>query len=716
MTMVDARGRGPWRLGVDIGGTFTDIVLAFPDGEVLLWKEDTTHGELELGVKRGVESLAQSLGLSMQQLLAGASLFVHGSTVATNAVIERRGTAVGLLTTAGFRDSLYFRDGYKWERFNPRLERPLDFVERYRRLGVRERVDRNGTVLTALDDGSVAELAADLKARSVEAVAVSLLWSHANPTHERRLKELLEREMPGVPVMLSSDILPEIGEWVRTSATVLSAYVYPAAATYLRRLETWLRESGLERPLLIMQVNGGCATVDAALRVPVALLASGPAAAPTAGRHVGRLAGSSDVITIDMGGTSLDVSVISSGAIPRSRNMMVEHQPIGVPGVELHSIGAGGGSIAWIDSGGAMRVGPESAGSTPGPAAYARGGTRPTVTDANVILGYLSPGAFLGGRRTLDVEAARAAMEEHIAQPLGIDIGTAAAGVIRVVNAAMVSAIRSVSVERGIDPRPFLMIAGGGAGALHAGRLAQQLGMRRIMVPREAGTLSAFGMTVADVRHDYQATLHTNSATPRLDEVAAAIAELEDRARADLRRSGFADEQIRLERSVDARYEGQVNELITPVPAGDVDHQTLAAVAEAFHALHEERYTYALAGRPIEYLHWRVSGVGVLERESSGSTFPTVTSDAGQPSATGHRSAYFEESGAYVDTPTYDAAAFGPGQSLVGPALIDSATTTVVVLPAQRLVADGRGSFLLEFGVDPVAVGSLVDGTHGEAA
>jgi N-methylhydantoinase A len=682
-----------YRVGVDIGGTFTDIVVWGEHG-VLLWKQDTTPESPDRGVQAGLANVAAELELDLRSFLERVSLLVHGSTVATNMVIQRSGARVGLVCTEGFRDSLYFRDGFKWDRFNPRLPRPDDLVSRRLRLGVRERIDRAGDVVVPLEETSVRAVAAQLRAEEVEAVAVCLLWAHANPAHEQRVRELLAEELPEMPVLLSSDILPELGEWVRTSATVLSSFVYGGSRDYLRRLQAWLAEQGLAVPVLIMQVNGGCTSVDQALRLPVAMIHSGPAAAPAAALQVGRRADARDLITIDMGGTSFDVCLIDGGEVPRGRALEVEHQPIGVPGVEIHSIGAGGGSLAWIDAGGALRVGPRSAGARPGPAAYGRGGTLPTVTDANVVLGYLSPEAFLGGRRALRRDLAAEAIRVHVADSLGLHVEEAAAGMIRIVNQNMVDAIGIVSIERGIDPRPFLLIAGGGAGALHAAALATELGMGRVLVPTEAGTLSAYGMTVTDVRHDYAGALHTDSSAPALGAIAELYARLELQAGTELGQAGFSDGAVRLRRTVDARYVGQVHELLVAVPDGPLDEDAIARVEEGFHRLHDQRYGWSAPRRPVEFLHWRLAAAGLIEVAAE-QAFDGQAAVAAAPARRGSRRAWFDEAGGFVEAPVYAGEAIPAHGELEGPAVVDVATTTIVVPPSWRLRSDGRGSFLM---------------------
>ena len=669
----------PFRVGVDIGGTFTDFTVVDEHGQVTLWKEDSTPASPVSAIETGLAAISSNLGLDQKSFLEQTSLFVHGSTIATNTLIQRNGPTIGLLCTKGFRDVVYFRDGFKPERFNIHLPHPVDFVDRYLRLGVPERLDRNGDVVTPLDEGAVREAAARFRKAGVAAVGVAFLWSIVNPEHERRASEILEEELPGVEVIRSSDVLPEIREWERTSATVLSSYILPGISAYLRELESVLSTAGFARSPLIMQINGGCASVDEILRRPVFALASGPAAAPAAASFHAEAIGASDLITVDMGGTSFDVCLIKDGRPSMSRTIQVESQPIGVSGVEVHSIGAGGGSIAWIDAGQALRVGPRSAGARPGPACYGFGGTEPTVTDANVVLGYLQPEAFLGGRRTLRADLSEQAVDECVAKPLGLDTLRAAAGIIEVVNANMVDAIRAVSIERGIDPRGFVLVAGGGAGGLHAARLARRLGMRNVLIPQEAGTFCAFGMTVTDVRHDHSRAFHALTSTVDLGALNAVFDELEAAGRARLEADGFRADQIVLERSVDARYPNQVHELTIPIPSGvRYAEGELRTLESTFHAEHEQRFTYALPDLPVECLHWRVSAVGRMPVEhvegapGSGDARELATS-----AKVGVRDAYFD--GAMRQTEVYSAEALPIAAVVEGPAIIQAPTTTILL-------------------------------------
>jgi N-methylhydantoinase A len=694
-----------FRVGVDIGGTFTDFVIADSEsGQVSLWKEDSTPEDPLVAVQTGLTTVAEEMGLSLQQFLSSSEGFIHGSTIATNTLIQRKGGPVGLLCTRGFRDILYFRDGFKPERFNVHLRRPKDLVDRYLRIGVEERINMEGNVIKPLDKAGVAQAAERFRAAGVKAVAVAFLWSVVNPEHEERAAKLLRDALPGVDVLCSKDVLPEIREWERTSATVLSAYILPPIGDYLRRLESLLGRSGLPQPAQYMQINGGCASVDEIMQRPATMLGSGPAAAPAAAVFHAPKNGARDaagnLIAIDMGGTSFDVCLIRGGQPAMSRSIQVEFQPIGVSGVEVQSIGAGGGSIAWIDPGGALRVGPQSAGARPGPACYDAGGDEPTVTDANVVLGYLSPEAFLGGRRRLREDLSEAAIDYRISTPLGLGLLEGAAGIIEVVNANMVGGIRSVSVERGIDPRRFMLVSGGGAGGLHAARLARQLGISQVLVPPEASTFCAFGMTVTDVRHDYTLSHHAVSSEMDIGDLDDPFRQLEQQARNRLRRDGFSDDAILLERSVDARYRNQVHELTIPIPSADrYERHHLEEIAAKFHSEHEAQFTYSIPDVPVEFLHWRLAAIGVssvIPRETGEQASDAV--EAGERAHVEERDAYFPEFGERVPTPVYAAESLQSGATVSGQAVVESPNTTIVINPGDQLTVLPGGRLLIDVG------------------
>ena len=682
-----------YRIGVDVGGTFTDFTVAQDNAQFLLWKEDTTPDDPTRAVFTGLAAVAEQLKIGTDELLRSTEIFVHGTTVATNMLIQRNGPRIGLLCTEGFRDVLYFRDGYKPERFNIRLPHPPELVERWLRIGVAERFDAQGNEVVPLDEDAVRAAAGRFRVAGTRALAVAFLWSMLYPAHEVRAAEILREELPGVDVVCSHAVLPEIREWERTSATAISAYILPGIHEYLNSLETELVDKGLKRPPLIMQVNGGCARIPDILRVPMNILACGPAAAPAAALRYANTIGE-NLITVDMGGTSFDVCLIRDGRPAMSRGIRVEDQPIGVPAVDVHSIGAGGGSIAWIDAGGALRVGPRSAGSRPGPACYGFGGTEPTVTDANVVLGYLDPDRFLGGRRRLREDLAAEAVDNHVGAPLGLSTIDAAAGIIRVVNANMVGAIRSVSIDRGVDPRRFTLVCGGGAGGLHAAELGRELGMKQVFVPIEAGVFCSFGMTVTDVRHDHVVALRTVSDNFELEQVNSALVTVETNAHEELLEEGFEPLQIRLERTVDARYLGQIHEITVGVPSSTrLAADDVRALVHVFHAEHKAQFGYNRENMPVEFLHWRVSAIG---DSNIGRATASVEGLSGTIEPTLTKEAYSAAAGRMTKVPIYEIAHLRVGASVRGPAIIAAPTTTIVIHQRDVLWRHVLEGFLID--------------------
>jgi len=681
------------RIGIDIGGTFTDIVVLQDSGAFHVYKEDSTPDQPLRAITRGLVGVAEEMDVDVATLLGSTNFLVHGQTIATNALIERTGPTIGLLCTKGFRDIIHLGRGGKPERFNVRLPKPEDFVPRYLRLGIPERMAPDGSVVEPLDEGAVREAARELGRHDVKAVAIAYLWSIVDPAHEHRSAEIVREELPGIDVICSADILPEIREWERTSATILSAYIAPMISDYLRAFESEMREGGLPHRPLIMQVNGGCAAVPDLIARPVNAIASGPAAGPAAGAHYAASTRAPDrLIVVDMGGTSFDVCLLRDGQPVMSSAIKVADQPIGVNGVEVLSIGAGGGSIAWVDSGNSLRVGPRSAGSQPGPACYGRGGVEPAVTDANLVAGRMSSRAFLGGRRALDMQLARDAIETYVARPLEMDVQTAAAGIITLVNANMAMAIRAVSIERGIDPRDYVMVAGGGAGGLHAAELGRMLGIREVLVPRSAGGLCAFGMAVTPVRHDYVKLLHTSSAA---FDAAARIARVYDEliaeAAAQLTADGFSAQEMRFTRYVEGRYPGQVHNLRVPLPSGPVDDNLLRQLEQDFHAEHQRRFTYAMPNQPVECVHWRLGATG--SQPPPRGRLGRQLSAAAKPVS--RRLAYMAAVEDHVMTDIYDGENLAAGERLDGPAVVEFATTTVVVSPGDTLLVKEDGSSLL---------------------
>ena len=682
-------------LGVDIGGTFTDFSLLDDAGEITLWKETTTPKDPAEAVQRGLHNLASSMNVELDKFLDQMELFVHGSTIATNTVIQRNGPKTALICTEGFRDIIHFRDGFKPDRYNIHLAPPDDFIPRHLRIPVTGRIDYKGDVLTPLDEQSVREAAAKLRDSKVESVAVALLWSIINGDHEKRVKAILEEELPDVPVVLSSGVLPMIREWERTTSTVISAYVYPGISHYMVELEGFLRENGFRHPLLVMQLNGGSSTVEKILHRPIYSLASGPAAAPIAGLHCSERIGLKNVITVDMGGTSFDVSMVSDGSPALTRELRVHGMPVGVAAVDVHSVGAGGGSIAWIDRGGALQVGPQSAGAEPGPACYDQGGDRPTCTDADVILGYINPDYFLGGRREIKPELSRQAVEEHVAKPLGLDVAQAAHGIFRLINNNMVDAIRVVSIERGIDPRGYTLVVGGGAGAIHAGMLGRSLGMKTAIVPRYGGVFCSFGMIVSDVRHDYMRVLATNTDHFDFDRANQVIAEMERQAIADLAEEGFSEDAVSIARFADAKYPAQIHELTIPIKSdGKLTRADVDEMSATFHDLHERMFSYSVRDSSVDLFHWRVVAHGATRSPETPQRTPSTELSLG--AIKNKRRVFFSDIQDFRDTDIYDGDALQYGMTVSGPAVIEQTNTTVVVFPGQTLEVNKFDDFVIE--------------------
>ncbi|WP_255149497.1 hydantoinase/oxoprolinase family protein [Halorarius halobius] len=652
------------RLGVDVGGTFTDVV-AVRDGRVTVEKVASTPDAPEEGVLAGVDASDADP--------EAVTYFGHGTTHATNAVLERDWAETALVTTEGFRDALEIGRQARPDLYDLHQEKPRPVVERDRRYEVPERLDERGEVLDPLDESAVRDLADRIDA---DGVAVALLFAYENPAHERRVRDLLAAELDA-HVSVSSEVLPEIREYERTLTTALNAALAPPVGRYVGRLDDGLRERGVTAPLRVMGSNGGVMTAREARERPVTTLLSGPAAGVQGAAHVAERAGLADLVTMDMGGTSCDVSLVRDGDPVVATDVTVGDYPVGVPTVDVHTVGAGGGSIASLDAGDALQVGPESAGADPGPACYGRGGTRPTVTDAHAVLGRIDPGAFLPeGDATLAREAF-----EPLAGALGEGIEDAAAGVLRVANANMAGALRVVTVERGHDPREFGLVAFGGAGPLHAAALAEEVGMREVLVPRTAGVLSALGLLVSDVVADESASRVRPWSDVDPDALGETFADLEADAR---ERLGDGDGEVRVDHTVDVRYVGQSFDV--RVPADDI-----AAVPERFHERHERRYGYAAPDESLELVTVRVRARRVVDPPDIAPVDPGSTlADARRET----RDVRFDDR--THDAAVYDREALPTGTAFDGPAIVEGAESTVVVRPDDAARVDADGNIRLE--------------------
>jgi N-methylhydantoinase A len=665
-----------YRIGIDVGGTFTDTVAVDDAGRVTLAKAASTPSDPSIGVMDGVQALAETLGTDAGRLLAQTERIVHGTTVATNALLERKGARVGLLTTEGHRDVIEMREGLKDDRYNLRMPPPVPLAPRARRLGVRERIRADGIATVALDERSLERAIAALRRDQVEAVAVCYLHAYRDPAHERATAKALARALPGVYVSLSSSVLPQIKEYERVSTTVVNAYVGPALSHYLTRLAERLRGAGYAGPVLIMQSHGGVVPIAEAVALAAGAVLSGPAGGVAGSRYCARLLGEENLIPFDMGGTSTDISLIVRGHAQLAADRGVAGHRVALPSLDIVSLGAGGGSIAWVDPGGILQVGPQSAGADPGPACYGQGGTAATVTDANLVLGYLDPGNFLGGKRRLDAARAERAVDA-VAAALGTDRMAAAEGIHRVVNTRMAEGIRLVSVRRGVDPRRFSVLAFGGAAGLHATDVARQLEIGRVVVPRVAAVLSAWGMLATDLRFE---VVRTHIGDVRKVGAAAlrrVFAAMEVDGRRRLGR-GFAG-PVRVERSVDMRYGEQIFEVKVFLDGVDVDAPDLMTeVVERFHRRHEELYTYSLRDQEPVLVNARLAVVGELPALPEEPRLPSRAS--GGPRS--QRRVYFGR--AWAQTPVYDLETLASNQSVDGPALVETATTTVFLRAGDR--------------------------------
>lgn len=679
-----------WRVGVDSGGTFTDLCL-FDEatGRVEVWKVPSTPDDPSRGIAEGVSEGLGRVGAG----LADAGYFGHGTTVATNALIQLRGVRTGLIATDGFRDLLEIGRQKRPDLYDMQADKPPALVSRDLRLEVVERVRHDGTVERALDEAALRRAAEALRDAEVQAVAICFLYSFLHPAHERRAREIVAEVLPDAFISTSHEVAPEFREYERMSTAVVNAYLGPVMRRYIRRLGDRLQEGGLHAAPHLTQSNGGVIGFEQAAGLPVRTVLSGPSTGVVAAQALAAAVGIPDLITFDMGGTSSDVALLSGGQCRLASEAVVHGYPIKAPMLDIHTVGAGGGSIAFIDSGGLLKVGPRSAGADPGPVCYGRGSTEPTVTDANVVLGTLNPTHLLGGRMKVRQDLARAAIE-RLAEPLGLDVMATAQGILSVVTANMARAIRVISVQRGHDPRDYALAAFGGAGPLHAARLARELDIPRVLVPRNPGILCAMGLLLTDLRADFASTKLVALRAAAQGEVAAAFDALSARAAA-----WFEDEHIQAEarrtvRTVDMRYAGQNYELPIPVPEGEVTASTLDALAAAFDAAHRRMYGFAAEGEAVQLVTFRVEASGLVPKAA----FPAQPDGPADASAavTGRRPVWLPEAGGFVSCPVYDRDRLRPGHRIAGPAIVEQMDATTVILPGMAGRVEPYANLILE--------------------
>jgi N-methylhydantoinase A len=679
-----------YRIGIDIGGTFTDLVLVDGSGEVIFGKTPSNPEDQSIGVMAGLQMIAERVGLEVDALLGETERIVHGTTVATNALLERKGAKIGLLTTEGHRDVLEMREGLKPERYNLRLARHPALVPRNLRFGIKERGRHTGAIEIPLDFESLDAAIDELIAHSVEAVAVCYLHSYANAAHEHATLERLKKKMPGVYVSLSAEVLPHIKEYERVSTTVVNAYVGPVLERYLSQLESRLRFSGYKGPALITLSHGGVTPIDEAVRLAAGTVLSGPAGGLSGARYAGDLLELDQMITFDMGGTSSDISLIVDGEATLSADRSVAGEKIALSSLDIVTLGAGGGSIASASSGGLLEVGPRSAGALPGPACYGRGGTQATVTDANVALGYLDPTNFLGGSDNLDMNAAHLALDA-LGEKLEVGRLAAAEGIFRVVNTQMAEGIRLATVRRGVDPRRFALVGFGGAAGLHVTSLARLLDLKRVVVPRVASVLSAWGMLTTDLRYEVTRT-HVGE-VGELDPqyIRSLYDELEGLAIGAV--GEWFDGPIRAERTADMRYGEQIFEIDVDLRDLDFCREDLtAAMKLAFEARHEQLYTYALPDREPVLVNARVAAIGTL---AATPTEPPIAGGHGGPAAA-MRHIYLD---GWIEVGVFAFSDLRAGQVIEGPTIVEGDTTTVLLLPGDKATVTEMGWLDISVGV-----------------
>ena len=669
-------------IGIDVGGTFTDLVAIDEVGRTVFAKAQSTPADQSIGVMAGLDELARRLKVSRSDMLAATDRLVHGTTVATNALLERKGAKVALLTTEGHRDVLEMREGLKGNRYDLRSPPPEPLVPRERRFGVRERLRPNGEVLEPLDEQSLREAIAAIRTSGATSAALCFLHAYRNAAHEIAAAEYLARQAPELSLSRSSDVLPQIKEYERVSTTVVNAYVGPIVRNYLGRLERRLAEAGFKGGLFIVLSHGGIAPVDEAARLAAATVLSGPAGGVSGARRCGELLGIRDLVAFDMGGTSTDISLIAEGEATLSASGELAGQRIALRSLDIASIAAGGGSIASVDAGGIFRVGPESAGAVPGPACYGQGGTSPAVTDANVVLGYLDPAAFMGGQRQLIKTAAEAAID-RLAEALKLSRVDTAAGIHRLVNLKMADGIRLMTLRRGVDPRRFALLGFGGAAGLHVAELARELEIKRIIIPTTASVLSAWGMLTSDLRYEVSRTHFESGARTSADEIRMLFADLEREATARLR--AWFDGPISIQRAAEMRYGEQIFEI--DVPLDDIDWSAsslIRDIEDRFHHRHEELYTYASRDQDVVFVNARVAAAGAVPRTDQ----PELPAASAPCMPRSRRQAYF---GGWREVAVFALDDLKPGHTIEGPAIVEAETTTVVIHEGDRLGVNQLG-------------------------
>ena len=687
--------RSHYRLGIDAGGTFTDFVLADKSSNVKIYKTPSTPNDPTKAIENGLALISEDLGVSPEDIISQSDLCINGTTVGLNALIQHKGSLVGLVCTKGHEDSIEIRLGHKEDgyRYDPDYPPAVMLSPRYLRRGIGERIISNGTIKTPMNEHEVREACKLFIDNDIKTIAVSFIWSVLNPSHEIKAAQIIKEMMPDAIITIGSELYPQIREYTRTSTAITNAYLSPILKNYVSAINEYFINLGGENKVRYFQSNGGLATGKVMSERSVYAINSGPASAPQAGLSVCDPFDYKNIITVDMGGTSFDITLTKDGNTNLNKNIDFLRYRIGIPMIQVETLGAGGGSVGWIDEMGLLQVGPQSAGADPGPACYNKGGNDPTVSDANLVLGYLNPDGLIGGKLPLNYKNAFNSIEEKIAKPLNLSVKKAAYGIFTIVNNNMVNGIRRVSVERGYDPRDFVLVAAGGATGAHITALASEMGINTVIVSKLSSGLCAYGQIISDVKYNYMATIPV-----RLDEncdyekINRLFKDIETKGKEHLINDGFNEEEIDVYRSMEMRYLGQIHECTVNIETFDIDNETIEKVKDAFHKRHEELYTYSELQSPVELVNIESTLYGRIDRPApSKIESDTLLKDAIKSS----RNLIFSNSGESIKTPVYDGNFLSDGHQINGPAVVEEDTTTLVIEPGWLLKLHKSGTYII---------------------
>jgi N-methylhydantoinase A len=677
-----------FRVGIDIGGTFTDAISVDDSGTTQTAKSSTTPGNLIDGATKVLDGLAGRNGMNRKEFLSQVTTIVHGTTTGTNIIHTRIGPKMGMLSTKGHRDIIQIRQVPKEEMYDWKQDFPEVLVPRYLRKEVTERIDKDGNVWTPLDEDSVREATEFMKKLKVESIVVVFLYAFLDPTHERRTREIIKEVYPEVDVTISSDVLPVIGEYERASTAIINAFISPAINKYTKQIQSFLEEEGFKGQFLYIQNNGGVETADIALEKPATLAMSGPAAGPSAAISVGKLHNEDNLLSIDMGGTSFDIAIVNDGTFLTKTESLIEGHRFSLPVIDVSAIGAGGGSLAWFDVTGTLRVGPKSAGADPGPACYGKS-EEPAITDADVVLGYIDPDYFLGGEMKIDKSLSEKAIKEKVADRLGVSIEKGAASMYRIINSVMADAVSYTFTRRGYDPRDYVICSGGAAGGVHALQIARELGIKKVFIPKYAPIYCAYGMLGVDLKHDFTRYYTIPGGLLDLERVKLLYKEMEDEGLAVLAKEGIAEENRELVRTMNVQYFGQFRGLEVEWPSGPITEASIVEGLKNFHNEHKARYGHSDEDYPYMFTSWGLSAIGKITPVSVKAVEKGAADASGAVKA--KRQAYFDE--AFIETTIYDGDKLKAGNIMEGPCIIEERMTNIVVPPGSTASVDDYGNY-----------------------